>query len=77
MQRTASRGGAQYVNLRPRRVRLAARQPAARSEPVWTFAKALVTPIFWLLMVSGTLSLFTLRMVTVHQTAHLVDQGIP
>ncbi|MEZ4612422.1 MAG: hypothetical protein R2838_19635 [Caldilineaceae bacterium] len=44
---------------------------------MWTFAKALVTPIFWLLMVSGTLSLFTLRMVTVHQTAHLVDQGIP
>ena len=42
---------------------------------MWTFAKALTTPIFWLLMVSGTLSLFTLRMVTVHQTAHLVDQG--
>ncbi|MCB9160601.1 MAG: MFS transporter [Caldilineaceae bacterium] len=55
----------------------AARQPAAGPEPVWTFAKALTTPIFWLLMVSGTLSLFTLRMVTVHQTAHLVDQGIP
>lgn len=51
--------------------------PARRGAPVWTFGMALGTPIFWLLMLSGTLSLFTLRMVTVHQTAHLVDQGIP
>lgn len=42
----------------------------------WTFRAAIHTSIFWLLMLSGTLSLFTLRMVTVHQTAHLVDQGI-
>jgi MFS family permease len=50
---------------------------STRETPAWTFGMALGTPIFWLLMLSGTLSLFTLRMVTVHQTAHLVDQGIP
>jgi MFS family permease len=31
---------------------------------------------FWLIMVAGVTSLFTLRMITVHQVAHFVDQGI-
>jgi MFS family permease len=43
----------------------------------WTFADAVRTPIFWLIMSAGVASLFTLRMVTVHQVAHFVDQGIP
>ena len=33
--------------------------------------------MFWLLMISGACSLFTLRMITVHQIAHFVDRGIP
>jgi MFS family permease len=43
----------------------------------WSFAAALRTPVFWLLMTAGFLSLFTLRMVTVHQVAHFVDRGVP
>ena len=42
----------------------------------WTFYDALRTPVFWFLMISGACSLFTLRMVSVHQIAHLVDNGI-
>jgi MFS family permease len=34
------------------------------------------TAVFWLLMLAGVASLFTLRMVTVHQVAHFVDQGV-
>lgn len=51
----------------------------ARSAPavVWTFRRALGSPVFWLLMLAGVCSLFTLRMVTVHQVAHMVDQGVP
>jgi len=43
----------------------------------WTLRRALGAMNFWLLMASGTLSLFTLRMVTVHQVSHFVDNGIP
>jgi MFS family permease len=44
---------------------------------LWTWGEAIHTPVFWLIMVSGALSLFTLRMVTVHQVSHFVDNGIP
>ena len=47
-----------------------------RSEQTWTFAVALRTTRFWLLMLCGACSLFSLRMVTVHQVAHLVDHGV-
>jgi MFS family permease len=43
----------------------------------WTWREAIATPTFWLIMASGTLSFFSLRMVTVHQVAHLVDHGVP
>lgn len=42
----------------------------------WSWARAARTPAFWLLMLSGMLSLFTLRMATVHQVAHFVDNGV-
>jgi len=42
----------------------------------WTFGAARRTPVFWYLMLGGGCSLFTLRMVSVHQVAHLVDQGV-
>lgn len=48
--------------------------PARRD---WSFAAALRSPVFWLLMTAGFLSLFTLRMITVHQVAHFVDRGVP
>lgn len=41
----------------------------------WTFVQATKTGIFWMLMFAGAGSLFSLRMITVHQVAHLVDQG--
>jgi MFS family permease len=43
----------------------------------WTGWQAARTPIFWLLLISGVLSLFTLRLITVHQVSYLVDIGIP
>ncbi len=43
----------------------------------WSWQQAARTGTFWLLMASGLLSLFTLRMVSVHQVAYLVDQGVP
>lgn len=49
---------------------------AARAHAGWTLGMALRAPTFWLLMVAGVCSLFTLRMVTVHQVAHFVDVGI-
>jgi len=45
--------------------------------PSWTFRAAAGSVSFWLLMLSGTYSLFTLRMVSVHQVAYLVDRGVP
>lgn len=41
----------------------------------WTFAEAIRTRLFWLIMFAGACSLFSMRMITVHQVAHLVDQG--
>lgn len=43
----------------------------------WTWRSAVRTLPFWLLMLSGACSLFTLRMVTVHQVSHFVDNGVP
>ncbi len=43
----------------------------------WTWQQAARTARFWFLMLSGLMSLFTLRMVTVHQVAYMVDQGVP
>ncbi len=43
----------------------------------WTWNAAARTGAFWLILAAGTFSLFTLRMVTVHQVAHFVDRGIP
>ncbi len=43
----------------------------------WSWSQAARTGSFWLLLAAGTFSLFTLRMVTVHQVAYLVDRGIP
>ncbi|NNJ11038.1 MFS transporter [Chloroflexales bacterium ZM16-3] len=56
----------------------AATEPHARHAPErrWTFAEAVRTPAFWLLMLAGLCSLYTLRMVTVHQVAHFVDRGV-
>lgn len=51
--------------------------PAAPSSRAWTWTQATRTLSFWFLMASGLLSLFTLRMVTVHQVAYLVDHGVP
>jgi len=50
-----------------------------KQEPTagWTFGMAFRTPAFWYLMLGGACSLFTLRMVSVHQVAHLVDKGVP
>ncbi|RME63912.1 MAG: MFS transporter [Caldilineae bacterium] len=42
---------------------------------LWTWSDAVRTPLFWLMMLGGACSLFTLRMVTVHQVAHIVDNG--
>lgn len=41
----------------------------------WEWHAAARTPAFWLLLLAGGLSLFALRMVTVHQIAHFVDRG--
>lgn len=49
---------------------------AAAADRAWSFAAALRTPAFWLLLVAGFCSLYTLRMVTVHQVAHFVDRGV-
>jgi MFS family permease len=46
------------------------------SEKHWSFAEALRAPAFWLLMAAGLCSLYTLRLVTVHQVAHFVDRGV-
>ncbi len=50
---------------------------ASGQEVSWTWSQAARTGSFWLLLAAGTFSLFTLRMVTVHQVAYLVDRGIP
>jgi MFS family permease len=52
--------------------------PTAHPVPTtqWTLGSASRTLTFWLIMVSGMLSLFTLRMVSVHQVAHFVDKGV-
>jgi len=47
-----------------------------QASTAWTFSAARQTPAFWYLMLGGGCSLFTLRMVSVHQVAHLVDQGV-
>jgi MFS family permease len=49
-------------------------EPAPRQ---WTWGQAARTPVFWLIILSGVLSLFTLRLVTVHQVSYLVDVGVP
>jgi MFS family permease len=72
------RGAPALLGLRP----AGATAPRTDNTPLpvrrnWTFAAALRSPIFWLLMGAGFLSLFTLRMITVHQVAHFVDRGIP
>jgi MFS family permease len=46
-------------------------------EQQWTWQQAARTPVFWLIMLSGVLSLFTLRLITVHQVSYLVDIGVP
>ncbi|MEM7126623.1 MAG: MFS transporter [Chloroflexota bacterium] len=52
------------------------RNPTSTAEEKsWTFAQAFRTRLFWIIMLAGACSLFTLRMITVHQVAHLVDQG--
>ncbi len=51
--------------------------PNPISDLSWSFSMAARTPIFWLIMLSGACSLFSLRMVSVHQVAHFVDKGIP
>ena len=51
--------------------------PTVQITDSWTIHRALRTARFWLLMISGAASLFTLRMITVHQVAHFVDLGIP
>lgn len=43
----------------------------------WTWRNAAGTPIFWLIMLGGMFSLFSLRLTTVHQVAYFVDHGIP
>ncbi|NJN15625.1 MAG: MFS transporter [Oscillochloris sp.] len=48
-----------------------------KSDIIWTFGAAMHSPAFWLLMLAGFASLYTLRMITVHQVAHFVDQGVP
>ena len=52
---------------------------ARRAAPAvpWTLGRAVRSLTFWLIMGSGLLSLFTLRMVSVHQVAHFVDKGVP
>lgn len=57
--------------------RHAANHEPRPAPPAWTFGQALRSPAFWLLMLAGVCSLFTLRMITVHQIAYLVDQGVP
>ncbi len=42
----------------------------------WRWREAAGTLPFWLVLLAGALSLFTLRMVTVHQVAYFVDRGI-
>ncbi|MDQ7028804.1 MAG: MFS transporter [Ardenticatenia bacterium] len=42
----------------------------------WGWRQAASTLPFWLVLLAGALSLFTLRMVTVHQVAYFVDRGI-
>ncbi len=51
--------------------------PSASPPPSyeWDWHTAAHTPAFWLLLLAGGLSLFALRMVTVHQIAHFVDRG--
>lgn len=51
------------------------RRPPLTAE-AWTFGRALRTPVFYLVLLCGALSLFTVRMVSVHQVAHFVDHGI-
>jgi MFS family permease len=68
------------LGLRPQGLPSESDAPAsARHAPErrWSLAEALRTPAFWLLMVAGVCSLYTLRMVTVHQVAHFVDRGVP
>jgi MFS family permease len=50
--------------------------PPPPPERQWTFGQAAGTLMFWVIMLSGALSLFTLRLVTVHQVSYLVDIGI-
>lgn len=54
----------------------AAEDRRVRTVPGWTFGRALQTGRFWLLMLAGACSLFTLRMVSVHGVAYLVDRGV-
>lgn len=76
--------------LSQRRPRTEHRRPASASEQgeqngqdeqgeqgqPWTWGRAVQTPAFWLLLASGICSFFTLRMITVHQVAYLVDSGV-
>ncbi|MBX0328452.1 MFS transporter [Oscillochloris sp. ZM17-4] len=66
------------LGLRPLGAAAAGSEAHARQAPErrWSFAEALRTPAFWLLMLAGLCSLYTLRMVTVHQVAHFVDRGV-
>jgi MFS family permease len=52
-------------------------EPAPEPARQWTWGQAARTPVFWLIILSGVLSLFTLRLITVHQVSYLVDVGIP
>lgn len=45
------------------------------TQQLWTLGEAVRTPLFWLIMISGMFSLFTVRMVSVHQVSYLVDIG--
>ena len=47
----------------------------ATPHTTWHWHDAVQTPAFWLLLLAGGLSLFSLRMVTVHQIAYFVDRG--
>ena len=70
------------VGLMPDGITAELRTPTASSAPTqanartWRWREAAATSAFWLVLLASALSLFTLRMVTVHQVAYFVDRGI-
>jgi len=60
----------------PATEKTAAPQTHSGADRLWTLEMAVHTSTFWLLLLAGACSLFALRMITVHQVAHFVDNGI-